>query len=350
MNFLRTIVYFVGNLFKDGYQIGDDTLDEAKESVVNTGRIVFLAFVAAILCLFGGVGLAALGFVTAGKVVIYVSGLLSVLLFTLFNARALFAGYVVMLVSKFLHGVTSKVPVLEQAKVDSILSWARGITLWVMMLAFYAMLFPVWENMGRFVIVVVAAILIATMVSAWQQSGALFRWVAFWGTMSVLVWSTFQFVAPDTSLKIKETVDYYAIRVQGTGLRTMKLAEVEHQAKAKDATQDAALLKKIRNQQAAIRLKAVNDPKCFGLICEKADEETYGKLELAAKEIMSRLPKQPEADPKSGSGSANLAPPMTAPVANPAGKTPVVGSTTASAKSGPLTAADIDEAFASLEQ
>ncbi len=346
MNFLKLIGLIVINKTLE-------TAQDVQDSVTHTVRVLYLAILSCLVFLLAGITVAAFGAVTFGKGLILTGGLISTVLFVLFSTRALLLGELIVLASQLGHDAVAAVPAINREKADALLKWLRGITIWVMIVSFYAMIFPVWENVGNFVIAVVCGVILATMASAWGEGVPSFRKLAVWSVLAVFLGITFQFFAPETTAKVKGSVSYWLSRATELGNRKEALGTVEHQAKLVGDNQDAAVLTKIRQEQADIRTRAIQDKKCLGVICNKADQERYELLEAAAQQVLAKQngtePEKEEAAPSNGSAS-KLPPPPVAPIAKPENKTPVLEPAKAERPAAPPSDKEVDKTFEELKK
>lgn len=308
MNFFRLIFLTITNNTTAAVRMGRDAL-------THTLRLLQLAIVVPGIMLI-------IGIVADWRGLIAFSGLLNVVMLMLFTLWADILAHIVVLSSNLGHSVWAKVPDIERQSAQRFIRWLRGITLWISIVWFYAMTFPVRENVGMFLMALTAALILAGIASARQWNGKLF-WMTYslWAIMMV-AYCTISLASPATAERIRGAAAFQIAKLTNVNLREEKLAEVSKHADEEAQLHDQNLLKKLLDERNELRWKAIKD--CDGNFCSPDDAKRHAELEVritelkkgnywkpdGSKQEAADLPPAPEGQvDSSGDNAATLPPP-----------------------------------------
>ena len=309
MNFFRLISLIITNNTRALVRSGRDVLTHSM-------RLLKLAIaVPAVLLV--------IGLIADSRVIMAVSGMLSVVMLMLFVIWADIIAHIVVLKSNIAHEVWEKIPVIEREHAKRFVRWLRGITLWISLIWFYAMTFPVRENVGMFLMAMTAALLLAGIASARQWNGKLF-WVAYsmWA-IGAFVYCSISIASPETAERIRSAAGHQLAKMRSVHEREETLAKVENEAVKSQVEIERLLLQKKLARMEELKLAGIA---CKVPICKEDLEEYMSLLEDIGRikkgtyfprspqqdsEEQAVLPTLPasEDDGTSGDSAATLPPP-----------------------------------------
>lgn len=310
MNAIRLIALLISNNTLAAVKL-------ARENVMHTLRILYLAILLPVILIVGGVLLSRAGYpgnqtmIGAGKALVVVGGLLNAALLFICWARSAIVAYIFLVVSKGLDLIPKlELPEVHREDVDSFLRWIRSWNAWIMGAALYAMILPVHRSLMVSSVVVMTWFIIAAMMSAKWFGGDRARKVLATAVGLILLGGSVLQLAPEIAPQLSSVFSGFFRDAQSWNASRAQKQVIGRSAREDRARIEAGMMSKLLDEQNDIlKCSARNS----GSFCSIADAKRYQEIQDIVAGLESGdywdaasrklLPKPRSASVRTGSGS-----------------------------------------------